>query len=94
MINEIDFGDIKINHLISLIEVLPDDINKLTYIYEETINYARFLFNRLTPEEQELITNISKLTNAENEWKRLKDEKNKVTAAINKIPSLEKSDFK
>lgn len=89
LINEIDFGDIKINHLISLIEVLPDDVNKLTYIYEETINYARFLFNRLTPEEQKLITNISKLTNAEKEWKRLKDEKDKVTASISKIPSLE-----
>lgn len=89
LIDEMHFGSAGIEHLISLIEVLPDDMNELTYVYEETIHYARFLFNRLNASDQALITNISKLEESEAEWKKIKSETDKVTTVIGNIPSLD-----
>lgn len=81
-------GSVDVSYVIDAINNLPEVID-IQYSHEDVIIDARNAFNKLNPDDKLLVLNITKLEEAEAEYKRIEDGINEVITAIHQIPALE-----
>ena len=80
--------DVSTQNVVDLIEALPE-AQDVEFSDRDAIEHARDCYNALNSDEQQGVTNLDKLVQAEAEYKRIKDGIDKLLTAIHQIPDLE-----